>query len=91
MATRQLPFTASALARRSLLGAWRTQKSLGITPRLYSSAKLQGLDASQLSIMKTTTPKELRPPEELVFGHTFTDHMLSCEWTASRGKEFDLL
>ncbi|KAL8748596.1 MAG: hypothetical protein Q9184_007196 [Pyrenodesmia sp. 2 TL-2023] len=38
-----------------------------------------------LSIIKTTTPKELVPPEELVFGRTFTDHMLSIEWTASEG------
>lgn len=33
----------------------------------------------------TTTPKDLLPPEELVFGRTFTDHMLSIEWTASEG------
>jgi branched-chain amino acid aminotransferase len=91
MATHQLAFTASALGRRSLLGACRAQKSLGLTARLYSTAKLQGLDASQLSIAKTTTPKELTPPEELIFGHAFTDHMLSCEWTASQGKALYLL
>ncbi len=87
MATRQLASSASVLARRSLLGAWRTPKQLGIIARLYSASKLHELDASQLSITRTSTPKELKPPEELVFGHNFTDHMLSCEWTASQGRK----
>ncbi|KAK4915806.1 hypothetical protein LTR28_013503 [Elasticomyces elasticus] len=47
--------------------------------------RLQAIDPSQLSISKTTTPKDLVPNEELVFGRTFTDHMLSLEWTASEG------
>lgn len=54
--------------------------------RFYSTAKLSGLDASKLTITKTTTLKELVPQNELVFGRTFTDHMLACEWTASQGK-----
>ncbi|KAK4993898.1 branched-chain-amino-acid transaminase bat2 [Elasticomyces elasticus] len=41
--------------------------------------RLQAIDPSQLSISKTTTPKDLVPNEELVFGRTFT------EWTASEG------
>jgi hypothetical protein len=85
MAICQLPRGASALPLRTTLGVWRTQKSGSIAPRFYSTTKLQGLDASQLSITKTTTPKELLSPEQLVFGHSFTDHMLSCEWMASRG------
>ncbi|KAI4224712.1 MAG: hypothetical protein LQ349_007186 [Xanthoria aureola] len=48
-------------------------------------AKLPNIDPDALSITKTTTPKELVPPEELIFGRTFTDHMLSIEWTASEG------
>ncbi|KAI9738901.1 MAG: hypothetical protein M1818_005214 [Claussenomyces sp. TS43310] len=54
-------------------------------PRFYSTARLSGLDESQLSITKTSTPKELTPPEQLVFGRQFTDHMLTAEWTASQG------
>ncbi|KAK7511652.1 aminotransferase [Phyllosticta citriasiana] len=50
-----------------------------------SVSKLARIDPSKLSITKTTTPKDLLPPEELVFGRTFTDHMLSIEWTASEG------
>ena len=48
-------------------------------------ARLPNIDPSKLTITKTTTPKQLVPPEELVFGRTFTDHMLSIEWTASQG------
>ncbi|KAF2157063.1 branched-chain amino acid aminotransferase II [Myriangium duriaei CBS 260.36] len=47
--------------------------------------KLRAIDTSSLSIQKTTTPKELIPNEELVFGRHFTDHMLTIEWTASDG------
>jgi branched-chain amino acid aminotransferase len=54
--------------------------------RFYSTSKLSGIDPSQLSITKTTTLKELTPQNELVFGKSFTDHMLSCEWTASEGE-----
>jgi branched-chain amino acid aminotransferase len=36
-------------------------------------------------VTKTTTPKPITPNEELIFGRTFTDHMLSLEWTAADG------
>lgn len=72
---------------RSLTPWHRTQ-----CPRPYSIqsdeaeiAQLPGINPESLSISKTTTPKELLPPEELVFGKNFTDHMLSIEWTASDG------
>ena len=47
--------------------------------------RLRTVDASRLSITKTTTPKPIQANEELVFGRTFTDHMLSLEWTAAEG------
>ncbi|CAD0094307.1 unnamed protein product [Aureobasidium mustum] len=50
-----------------------------------SNPKLTTIDTSKLSITKTTTPKELIPNDELVFGKHFTDHMLSLEWTATDG------
>lgn len=37
-----------------------------------SATKLAEIDPSKLSITKSTTPKDLLPPEELVFGRTFT-------------------
>lgn len=43
------------------------------------------LDASKLQIEKTTTPKPKLPNDQLVFGKTFTDHMLEVEWTKENG------
>jgi len=43
------------------------------------------LSCKQISIETSTSPKQLIPHDQLVFGHTFTDHMLSVEWTASKG------
>ncbi|KAJ5745512.1 Branched-chain-amino-acid aminotransferase [Penicillium odoratum] len=50
-----------------------------------SAAQLAALDASKLSLTKTQTPKQLTPNEDLIFGKTFTDHMISIEWTATDG------
>jgi hypothetical protein len=85
MATRQLSRAASALAGRSLLGASRTKPFFNAAVRTYSAASLRELDGTQLAIKNTTSPKELLSPDKLVFGHTFTDHMLTAEWTASEG------
>lgn len=41
--------------------------------------------ASDITIEKTTNSKTPLPREELVFGKTFTDHMLEIEWTADKG------
>lgn len=46
---------------------------------------LAPLDASNVKITKTTKPSKLKPNDQLIFGRTFTDHMLSIEWDASRG------
>lgn len=51
----------------------------------YNSSKAAPLDASRLIIEKTTTPKTKLPKEQLVFGKTFTDHMLEIEWTKEKG------
>jgi len=95
----------SALLKQSpsrlILGAWESSRSYSIQAKAASTVKLQDIDPGKLSITKTTTPKELVPPNELVFGKTFTgrlplskydlqclpppDHMLSLEWTASDG------
>jgi branched-chain amino acid aminotransferase len=42
-----------------------------------SIKNLPGLDPSRLSITETITPKELVPPEELIFGRTFTGKALA--------------
>ncbi|QPG76062.1 Mitochondrial branched-chain amino acid (BCAA) aminotransferase [Brettanomyces nanus] len=43
------------------------------------------LDASKLVIHKTSTPKEKLPNEKLVFGRSFTDHMLTIPWNRTAG------
>ena len=65
------------------------------TQRTYATPTLRAPDASNptltpinpslLQITRTTTPKPLIPHDQLIFGRTFTDHMMSLEWTASEG------
>lgn len=72
-----------------------TQLSSTLTARIFTNnlatrslrnmSSLAPLDASKLEIIKTTTPKEKLPKEQLIFGKTFTDHMLEIEWTAEHG------
>ncbi|KAJ6164291.1 hypothetical protein N7470_002963 [Penicillium chermesinum] len=85
------------LARRQALSGLATPRILSsqiaATSRLrlrnFSStasvAQLAALDPSKLTVTKTQSPKKLTPPNELVFGKTFTDHMVSVEWTATEG------
>ncbi|KAI3402561.1 BAT22 [Candida oxycetoniae] len=43
------------------------------------------LDASKLKITKTETPKDPLPNDKLVFGQSFTDHILEVDWTKEEG------
>lgn len=84
-----LALALSSLFRRSLLlqtsSAQRCRRAYSIHADAPSGVKIQDIDPTKLSITKTTTPKDLLPPRELLFGRNFTDHMLSLEWTASQG------
>ena len=92
-----LPRTGSALSRASrpsLAGPIQrclfSQQSVrkqnqNIQAPDAKDPRLRSIDTSKLSITKTTTPKDITPNEELIFGRFFTDHMLSLEWTASEG------
>ncbi|PVH79881.1 branched-chain-amino-acid aminotransferase [Cadophora sp. DSE1049] len=87
---RQLRPRASLFQQPSRLIASATAASqqsrlYSIQANAASNVKAQDIDPSKLTITKTTTPKELLPANELVFGRTFTDHMLSLEWTAADG------
>lgn len=74
------PFTQ--LARRKALSGLATPRltSQTATSQLWrrnfsataSAAQLAALDASKLTVTKTQAPKELTPPQDLVFGKTFT-------------------
>ncbi|KAL6244976.1 branched-chain-amino-acid transaminase bat2 [Rhinocladiella similis] len=75
--TRFLPASRQfSLSRRRL-------EALALDDDLHS--KLPGIDPSKVEVTKTITPKALVPNQDLVFGRTFTDHMLSIEWTAGQG------
>lgn len=59
--------------------------SRGIKSHILTSYRAMSLDASKVKITKVETPSKPRPNDELVFGQTFTDHMLTIEWTAENG------
>ncbi|KAI9057158.1 branched-chain amino acid aminotransferase II [Trametes sanguinea] len=48
-------------------------------------AKLPDIEPSLLEITRTQQPKRPPPPSSLVFGHTFTDHMLTVPWQILEG------
>jgi hypothetical protein len=84
-AFRRLPSGNALLARPAKrINTAQKFASTRLWQRPYSnfttdrSAGLPGLDASKLSITKTTTPKELTPPKDLVFGNTFSGKLLLC-------------
>ena len=88
-ATRNIPSAPIAQSRR-----WQSLKAEAQSnaphPQILEAPdaqnpKLKFVDASKLQITPTTTPKNLTPNNELVFGRTFTDHMLTMEWTATDG------
>lgn len=69
------------LTRRKAFSKLATPWALSSSTRLWQrsfsasaapASQLPGLDASKLTVTKTSTPKELTPPQDLVFGKTFT-------------------
>ena len=70
----QKALTGLAVSRALPLQTFATnrswQRSFSVTSA--AASKLAGLDASKLTISKTTTPKEITSPKDLVFGKTFT-------------------
>ncbi|KAK9366580.1 aminotransferase [Lipomyces kononenkoae] len=61
-------------------------------PKFYSASTLSSseptgapLSAANISIEKTVAPKKKLSPSKLVFGHTFTDHMVQIPWNATDG------
>eukprot|EP00744_Colponema_vietnamica_P003400 GILI01005214.1.p1 GENE.GILI01005214.1~~GILI01005214.1.p1 ORF type:complete len:405 (-),score=96.86 GILI01005214.1:69-1235(-) len=54
--------------------------------RLFSSsAQLAGIQASKLVVQQTPQPKTKPENKSLVFGRTFTDHMLEVDWNNKQG------
>ncbi|KAF2862742.1 branched-chain amino acid aminotransferase II [Piedraia hortae CBS 480.64] len=65
--------------------SWKSSRAYSIQAPDAADPRLRAIDLSKLQITKTTTPKDVLPNHKLVFGHTFTDHMISLEWTAKDG------
>ncbi|KAJ3021293.1 branched-chain-amino-acid aminotransferase [Thoreauomyces humboldtii] len=49
------------------------------------SSSVAPLARSKLTTKLTTTPKTKLPNNQLVFGQSFSDHMLTIEWDAAKG------
>ncbi|SCU80545.1 LANO_0B00474g1_1 [Lachancea nothofagi CBS 11611] len=67
----------------------RGTSQLRLSSRLFSSCAVRKmiapLDASKVQINKTKSPSKPKSNNELEFGKTFTDHMLTVEWTEKNG------
>ncbi|KAI9295048.1 branched-chain amino acid aminotransferase II [Neoconidiobolus thromboides FSU 785] len=58
------------------------------TKKCYSTASnFNPLLAKNLKITKSTNLKPLVPNKDLIFGHTFTDHMIIADYTNEKGWE----
>ncbi|KAH8904390.1 branched-chain-amino-acid aminotransferase [Coniochaeta sp. PMI_546] len=71
---------------RLLQGAvYQNVRQYSIKLDAAATTKPRDIEPSRLVVQKTETPKPLQKPEDLVFGATFTDHMLTVEWNKSSG------
>lgn len=77
------------MSRRAFAPAasWNSIAARLVGSRRTYSFRSSDLDPRSLSITKTENPTKLGKLEDLVFGRTFTDHMLTVEWTKSGGWE----
>jgi len=71
--------------RLSRLGPWQAARRYSIKPEAASASKPQEMDASKLVVSETQTPGVVEKPEDLVFGRSFTDHMVTIEWNKTDG------
>ncbi|KAL1892252.1 branched-chain-amino-acid transaminase bat2 [Sporothrix stenoceras] len=71
-----------AAAARPLLAQ---QRQYSFKPSAASTSQPQDIHPGSLTITETKTPGTLSKPEDLVFGRTFSDHMLTIEWNKDDG------
>ncbi|KAI8995295.1 branched-chain amino acid aminotransferase II [Trametes punicea] len=81
-ALRSGPSSASGTLR--LVGA-RYSSSTAQDPMTGELAQLPDIEPSLLEVTRTQQPKQPPPPSSLVFGRTFTDHMLTVPWSILEG------
>lgn len=66
--------------------ALRAVKATTFAYRAAATTAVNGnIDATKTVVHRTTSPRPKVPIEQLAFGRTFTDHMLSVDWTAGGG------
>ncbi|KAK7694456.1 hypothetical protein QCA50_001642 [Cerrena zonata] len=72
--------------QRSLSRTWtpRTLSRLGSTAA-GEFTSLPDIEPSRLEVVNTKQPKQIPAADSLVFGHTFTDHMLTIPWSQTSG------
>ncbi|KII93455.1 hypothetical protein PLICRDRAFT_49502 [Plicaturopsis crispa FD-325 SS-3] len=54
-------------------------------PMTGEFTSLPDIEPGRLEVTRTKTPRQPPPSSSLVFGHTFTDHMLTIPWNSSKG------
>jgi len=67
-----LSHCASRSPAAPLSASLRCRRGYSIHADASVGAKIKDIDPTKLSITKTTTPKNLLPPEELLFGRNFS-------------------
>ncbi|KAI9223826.1 aminotransferase [Blastocladiella britannica] len=82
-ATSLLRLSRPAVGRTAPLASLRATMQL----RALSASTTPDLSAAKLKIQQTTAPKALTPNKDLLFGRTFSDHMLVVDWDAEKGWE----
>ncbi|KAG1749684.1 aminotransferase [Suillus paluster] len=73
--------------RPTAIGSRYMSQDVGQDSATGKAVASLGIEPSRLTITKTTSPKELPPSKSLLFGRTFSDHMLRISWTEANGWE----
>lgn len=87
--SRSLWLSSQSLSSQNSSGALHSNffhSTPGCSVRNSSSQSgIKDIEASNLIITTTNSPKPKVPPSKLKFGQTFTDHMLVINWSAQNG------
>ena len=71
-ASRSYLFLRSPCPFPKFIPQWHHRRPYSIQSQEEAIAQLPDINPSALSITRTTTPKQILPPEELIFGRNFT-------------------
>ena len=93
--SRFAPFRSALLPRTGMLArpvarpasVLRMQSTSAVhtDPMTGETTGHNDIDAAALIVEANTAPKQPPPAASLVFGHSFSDHMLSVPWNSSSG------